>query len=172
MEDRRDFLRYASAAALAPLAARSAINVIRVGILGTQHSHLSGKLKAMQNSPDYEVVSVSEPDADVAAKARSSPLYQGLKWVSQEELLGDRSLQVIVAECRPWQAVEWGSKVIAAGKHLHLEKPPGNRWEPFRQMVEEARRKNLLVQTGYVWRWHEGIDAAIDAARKGWLGDV
>ena len=39
-------------------------------------------------------------------------------------------------------------------------------------MVEEARRKNLLLQTGYVWRWHEGIDAAIDAARKGWLGDV
>jgi predicted dehydrogenase len=39
-------------------------------------------------------------------------------------------------------------------------------------MVEEARRKNLLFQTGYMWRWHEGIGAAIDAAKKGWLGEV
>ena len=32
--------------------------------------------------------------------------------------------------------------------------------------------KKLLLQTGYVWRWHEGVNAALDAARKGWLGDV
>jgi predicted dehydrogenase len=65
-----------------------------------------------------------------------------------------------------------GAKVISAGKHLHLEKPPGNTWAPFKQLVEEARRKKLLLQTGYVWRWHEGINAALDAARKGWLGEV
>jgi predicted dehydrogenase len=145
---------------------------IRTGILGTQHSHLSGKLRAMQNSPDYEVVSICEPDAAAATRARKDPLYKDLKWVRQEELLADSSLHLIVAECRPWEAVAWGQQVIAAGKHLHLEKPPGNQWTPFRELVEEARRKNLLLQTGYVWRWHEGIDAAIDAARQGWLGDI
>jgi predicted dehydrogenase len=65
-----------------------------------------------------------------------------------------------------------GQKVIAAGKHLHLEKPPGNTWAPFKALVEEARRKRLLLQTGYVWRCHEGVNAAVDAARKGWLGEV
>ena len=73
MGDRRDFLRYASAAALAPLAAQGAISVIRVGILGTQHSHLSGKLKAMQNSPDYEVVSICEPDAGGRCEGPQQP---------------------------------------------------------------------------------------------------
>ena len=62
--------------------------------------------------------------------------------------------------------------MIDAGKHLHLEKPPGNAWAPFKEMVEEARRQKLLLQTGYVWRCHEGVTAAIEAARKGWLGEV
>jgi predicted dehydrogenase len=62
--------------------------------------------------------------------------------------------------------------VIDAGKHLHLEKPPGNDFGAFKELMSEARRKNLLVQTGYLWRWHEGVMAAIDAAKKGWLGEV
>jgi predicted dehydrogenase len=171
MVDRRKFLRYASAAATS-LAAQSAVGKIRTGILGTQHSHLAGKLKAMQNSSDYEVVSICEPDRTVAARIQKDSLYQGLKWVGQEDLLGDRSLHLIVAEVRPWEAIACAKQVIAAGKHLHLEKPPGNQWVPFKELVEEARRKSLLLQTGYVWRWHQGIDAAIAAARSGWLGDV
>jgi predicted dehydrogenase len=39
-------------------------------------------------------------------------------------------------------------------------------------LVEDARRKKLLLQTGYVWRWHAGVIAALDAARNGWLGEV
>ena len=172
MVDRRDFIRYAGATAMTSMAGHSAIGVIRTGILGTQHSHLGGKLKAMQNSKDFEVTKICEPDAAAASQAQKNPMYQGLKWVSEEELLGDGSLHLIVAECRPWEAIPWGRKVIVAGKHLHLEKPPGNQWGPFKELVEEARRKNLLLQTGYVWRWHQGIDAAIAAARQGWLGDV
>ncbi|MGH9632092.1 MAG: Gfo/Idh/MocA family protein, partial [Bryobacteraceae bacterium] len=126
----------------------------------------------MKDSPDYQIISMCEPDGAAAARAQSDPLYAGVKWVSEQDLLGDSSINLIVAECRPWQAIEWGRKVIAAGKHLHLEKPPGNEWAPFKELVEETRRKNLLLQTGYMWRWHEGINAAIEAARKGWLGRV
>jgi predicted dehydrogenase len=172
MVDRRDFLCSAGAVAMSSAAPLASINVIRTGILGTQHSHLTGKLKAMKDSPDYEVVSICEPDAEAAARAKQNPAFRGLRWVSQEEMLNDKSLHLIVVECRPWDALSFGKKVVAAGRHLHLEKPPGNEWAPFREMVEEARRKNLLFQTGYMWRWHEGINAAIEAKEKGWLGDV
>ena len=77
-----------------------------------------------------------------------------------------------MVECKIWEALPWGRKVIAAGKHLHLEKPPGNEWAPFKELMAEARRKKLLLQTGYLWRWHEGMMAAIEAAKKGWLGEV
>lgn len=157
---------------LAPLAAQAAPGPIRTGLLGTRHSHTTGKLKAMKDSSDYEVVAVCEPDAAARERAKQNSLFGGLKWVGEDELIGDPSLQLIVVQCSVWEALPWGRKVIGAGKHLHLEKPPGNEWQPFRDMVGEARRKKLLLQTGYLWRWHEGIRAALDAARDGWLGDV
>lgn len=173
VNDRREFLRIAAAAATAPLAGAVPPSVIRVGLLGTQHSHLEGKLKAMKSSPaDYEVVSVCEPNAAARSRSEKNPAFTGLRWVSEQELLADPSLHLIVVECKIWEALPWGRKVIAAGKHLHLEKPPGNEWAPFKEMVEEARRKKLLLQTGYMWRWHEGMNAAIEAAKKGWLGEV
>jgi predicted dehydrogenase len=148
------------------------MQVIRAAILGTRHSHTGGKLEAMKASPDYEVVAVCEPDAAAREQARSNPMFQGLKWMSEDELLSDSSIHLVVVECSVWEALPQGNKVIAAGKHLHLEKPPGNDWRAFRQLVEEARRRKLLLQTGYVWRWHEGVSAAIEAAKSGWLGDV
>ena len=171
--NRRDLLRQASAGLVLPLAAQAAgTGVVRAGILGTGHSHTVGKLKAMQDSPDYEVVGVCETDPEAKAKAQKDPRFRGLRWMTEDELLRDGSIQMIVVECNVWDAVPMGAKVISAGKHLHLEKPPGNTLEPFKKLLEQARDRKLLLQTGYVWRWNEGVNAALDAARKGWLGDV
>ena len=170
--NRRDLL-WAGASLVAPLAARAAgAGVVRAAILGTQHSHTGGKLKAMQDSPDYEIAGVCENDPEARARAQKDPRFRALRWMTEKELLGDPSINLVVVECSVWEAVPWGAKVIAAGKHLHLEKPPGHTWEPFKNLVEDARRKKLLLQTGYVWRWHEGVNAALDAARQGWLGEV
>lgn len=141
-------------------------------MLGTGHSHFMGKLNAMLHNPDFEVVSVVEANAEARAKLQKDPKLSNLKWTSEAELLADKSIHLIVVECRVWEAIAWGKKVIAAGKHLHLEKPPGNAYAPFRELVEEARRKRLILQTGYLWRWHQGVVAGIDAAKKGWLGEV
>jgi predicted dehydrogenase len=170
--DRRQFFRQAGALSAAQAASMGAGGAVRAAILGTQHSHTTGKLNAMRDSPDFEVAGVCENDPTARAKAQKDPRFQGLRWMSEEELLNDRSIQLVVVECWVWEALPWGKKVIAAGKHLHLEKPPGNEWAPFKALVEEARRKKLLLQTGYLWRWHAGVNAAIEAARNGWLGEV
>ena len=126
----------------------------------------------MLASPDYEVVCVCEPDPRVRAQKEPDPLYRGLRWVSQDQLLGDSSIQLVVVECAVWDAIPLGKMVIGAGKHLHLEKPPTDEMPPFRELVEQARSKKLLLQMGYMWRFHEGITAAMEAARNGWLGEV
>jgi len=102
--ERRDLLRYAGAAALGSLGAKAAINVVRTGLFGTGHSHVNAKLKTMKNSPDnYEVVSAYEPDERIRSRNQKEPLFQGLKWVSEDELLGDPSINLIVVECRAWK---------------------------------------------------------------------
>lgn len=166
---RREFV--AAAAALPALAAQQS-TPIRVALWGTEHSHTSGKLRAMQESPDYELVGVCESNAAQRERAQKEPAFAGLRWLGESEMLGDKSIQLIVAQCSVWDALPMGHKVIDAGKHLHLEKPPGNDWQGFRSLITKARDRKLLVQTGYVWRHHEGVNAALEAARKGWLGDI
>lgn len=166
---RRDFLAAASAM---PAWAAQAPGRIRVALWGTEHSHTTGKLKALRDSPDYEVAGVCEPDSALRSKAEKNALFAGLRWMSESEMLGDKSIPLVVVECSAWDAIPMGSKVIAAGKHLHIEKPVGNDWPSFKAMVEQARAKKLLFQTGYVWRHHTGVNAAIEAARNGWLGDI
>jgi predicted dehydrogenase len=119
---------------------------------GTKHSHAAGKLKAMKESPLYEVVAVSD---------EKSPAF-----------LNDPAVDLIVAECAVWDALDMGARSVAAGKHLHLEKPPGIDLDAFRRMIEEARDKKLLIQLGYLYRFHEGTSAALDAMHAGWLGDI
>ena len=172
---RRDFVRVVGLAAATAAIGWSAARKIRVGLLRTEHPHLLGKLRAMLDSPeDYEVVAACEPDATTRKLRQSDELFRGLRWVSQDELLGDSSIDLVVVECYACEPehLRYGRAAIAANKHLHLEKPAGNELAPFRELVDEARHKGLLFQMGYVWRFHPAIDAALEAARKGWLGDV
>src|SRR5687768_14794608 len=110
--NRRELLLTAGAGVLS--AAPPAPGRIRTGILGTRHSHTTGKLKAMKDSPSYEVVAVCEPDAAARERAAKNPLFEGLRWVSEDELLTDSSLALIVVQCSVWQAIPWGAKVIHA----------------------------------------------------------
>src|SRR5687767_8286016 len=59
---------------------------LKIAQIGTGHAH-AGKLSVFRNSPDYEVIGVAEPDAELRKKAQSQDLYRGLPWMTQEELL-------------------------------------------------------------------------------------
>ena len=156
---RRGFVASSLAAGVA-----SGETKIRIAMLGTGHAHAAGKLKTLQESPDFELVGVCEP--------KTRPAYKNVRWLSEDELFGDRSIQAVAVEGAVPENLEYGRRVIAGGKHLHIDKPPTNKMAPFRELIEEARRKKLAAQCGYIWRFHAGFDRAIEAVKQGWLGDV
>ena len=170
--NRRNFLKVTGSAAAAASAATAAPERIRVGIFGTQHGHLRSKMRALLASRDYQVVAVHEPDETVRKQRQAESRFEGVEFISEDDLLGDDSLDLIVVECRVWQAIPWGNKVLDAGRHLHLEKPPSPDMESFQRLVDKAKRKKRLLQLGYNYRHHPGMLAAIEAARQGWLGDA
>ncbi|MDA1236688.1 MAG: Gfo/Idh/MocA family oxidoreductase [Acidobacteria bacterium] len=164
---RRTFL---AASTAAPALAATNGKKVRAGVLGVQHGHLKGKLQAMLDNPKYDVGPFCEPDRATREGFRAEGFKP--KWVSMDELLGDPSLDLILFEGEVRDAIPWGTKIIEAGKHLHLEKPPTNKLEPFRKLVELARSRDKKIQLGYMWRFHKGVEAAFEAYKKGWLGEV
>ena len=170
--NRRQAIQAVSGVLGAAALGRGSQTKVRTGILCIQHSHLKGKLEAMYGNPDYEVVSICEPDSPVRKEHGSDPLFQRLRWVSIDEMLSDKSLDLIVFEGEVEDAIPYGKRVVNAGTHLHLEKPPANRMEPFRELADLARQRDRRLQLGYLWRFHAGTEAALEASRKGWLGEV
>jgi predicted dehydrogenase len=137
---------------------------IRVAFYGTRHSHFSGKLKAVAANADYEIAGICEPDA--------KPPNVPYPVLSEQQMLDDKSISLVVVEAPPAEGIPYGEKVLKAGKHLHIEKPPSREWKPFQQLVEQARARQLLLQTGYIWRFHQGFRRIMQATRNLWIGHV
>ena len=144
---------------------------IKIGQIGVGHAHAS-KLGVYRQSPDYEVVGIVEPDAALRAEAERDEVFRGLPWLSQEQLLATPGLQAVLVETRVPDLLNAAEAAIAAGKHVHLDKPAGESLTQYRRILDAAARQNLLVQMGYMYRYNPGMVMLRDFLARGWLGDV
>lgn len=139
---------------------------VRIGFLGCSHSHGMPKVKLALESADWECVGVFEPDA----RHRAAAEKLGAKALSQEQVLA--ASEVVAVECDAKDRHRLAKAALLAGKHVHIEKPPTVTLAEFRELLALARDKKALLQMGYMWRFNPGINAALEAARNGWLGEV
>lgn len=177
--NRRQALRIAGSAAAWTLTglvqpavrAESAKRRIKIGQIGVGHAHAS-KLAVYRDSPDYEVVGVVEPDEGLRQQAESQELYRDLAWMTTEQLLNVPGLEAVLVETRVRDLLDTAETCIAAGKHIHLDKPAGESLSQLRRIVAAAAQQNLLVQMGYMYRYSPAIRLLREMLDQRWLGDV
>lgn len=168
---RRTFLTTAAGATVI-LATRPSLDAaeasrrIPIGFLGATYSHGWDKIKLAQSSPDWEFVGV----CDESAAGRRVCEQLGARRISQAELFQRAVVVAVESEVRDHAA--HALLALQAGRHVHLEKPPAAKLTDMRAVVALAREKQLLLQTGFMWRYHPGFRALFEAVRQGWLGDV
>ena len=68
---------------------------IKIGQIGVGHAHAAGKMDVYRKSPEYEVVGVVEPDEKLRRQAEQQATYQGLPWLTVEQLLNVPGLQAV-----------------------------------------------------------------------------
>jgi len=144
---------------------------IRYGQIGVGHAHAS-KFGVYRASEDYEIVGVAEPDPELRKRAAASSTYRDVKWMTQEELLNAPGLQVVGVETRVENLLDTAETCIAAGKHIHLDKPAGESLPQFRRILDAAAKQHLAVQMGYMYRFNPAVVMLRDFLKKGWLGEV
>lgn len=170
---RRQFLLTAAVASLAPFVARGAEKPrIRIGQIGTAHAHASGKMDTMRANADYEVVGIVEPDAERRARAEKTKTYASLTWMTEEQLLNTPGLQAVAVETEVKDLVSTGARCIAAEKHIHLDKPGGETLSPFKALLDDATRRKLTVQMGYMFRYNTAFQLCFQLVREGALGEI
>tara|TARA_R110002049_G_scaffold285698_1_gene466743 strand:+ start:149471 stop:150559 length:1089 start_codon:yes stop_codon:yes gene_type:complete len=178
--NRRNFVKgsatstLAAAAMLHPHVAHAqAGQRIRVGQIGTAHSHAAGKLATVRElSQTYELVGVVEPDPVLRAAAAKNKAYDGVSWMTEDELLGTDGLQCVTVETDIPELVPTGQRCVDAGMHIHLDKPAGESLAALRRLHTAASESGRCVQMGYMFRYNPAFQLTHDAITKGWLGDV
>ena len=149
-----------------PLRAAAAPARLPIGFLGATYSHGPAKIELAMKSPDWDCVGVCDPTSagrEICAKL-------GAKMISQAELFARAKVVAVESEIRDHAA--HALLALRAGKHVHLEKPCAATLADARAVIALAREKKLLVQGGFMWRYHPGFRAIFEAVRQGWLGDV
>ena len=146
----------------APLSGAAATGVaegprVRIGFLGGSHSHGWDKIQITRQSGRYDLVGVWEEDPKVRARYEAA----GVRALARDQLLNDPSIEVIAVESDVQDHAEHARLALEAGKHVHLEKPPADTMEKFRELVKTAERKQRLLQMGYMWRYNPAINAAL-----------
>lgn len=167
MITRRQF----SAIPVTALAAASPVpGKIRVAMVGTGHGHAASKIRALLSMPEYELVGVCRPNADDPA---IGDIFSQVRPMKLAEVLKDPTIELVAVEgADAADNLEWAQQSMDAGKFVHLDKPPGASLTGLRQLLDEATAKKRVVQMGYQWRYHPAMQAALEAARQGWLGQV
>ncbi|MCD6049970.1 MAG: yvaA [Verrucomicrobia bacterium] len=175
--NRREFLTGTSAAALLATSAFAQTGAkpgkIKIGQIGTTHAHAAGKLAAIRKLSDqFELVGVVEPDGERRENALKDKAYQDVTWLTEEQLLNVKGLQAVAVETEVKDLLTTAEKCVAADKHIHLDKPAGEKFSHFQRIVENARRQKLIIQMGYMLRYNPGVQLCYRAAKEGWLGRV
>lgn len=144
---------------------------IRIGQIGVGHAHAS-KLSVYRASPDFEVVGIVESDPGLRKAAENADPYRGLKWLTRDQLLATPGLQAVLVESRVKDLLDHAEACVAAGMHVHIDKPAGESLPQLHRIHEIAKQKQLLIQMGYMYRYNPAVILLREFLHQGRLGDV
>ena len=178
---RRDFLETVGQAAVTIPAASAILTSnaraasgkqkIKIGQIGLGHAHAKGVFAALDRvNEHFEIVGIVENDP-LRRKTLGST-YQGVKVITEEQLLNTKGLQAVVVETEVRDLVPTALRCINAGMHIHLDKPPGESLAAYRKLLDDASRRKLAVQMGYIYRYNPAFQFCRQAVKDGWLGEI
>jgi predicted dehydrogenase len=151
------------------------VKKIKIGQIGVCHEHASGYINTLKKMSDvYEIVGVVDDRKTTAAKFAGNDLkpFEGLKWLTEEELFNTPGLQAVMVETPNSDLVPTALRCMEHNLAIHMDKPGGEDLELFGKLLNGCKERNLLFQMGYMFRNNPAMQLCLKAVRENWLGDI
>jgi predicted dehydrogenase len=148
---------------------------IKIGQIGICHEHASAKMQALRLLPYlFEIVGVVDDRHTQAARFAGDNLepYDGLNWMTEDELLNTPGLQAVLIETPNTDLVPTAMRCLERNLAMHMDKPGGEDMALFQSLLDGCKQRNLPFQMGYMFRNNPAMLFADDIIKQGWLGDV
>lgn len=151
-------------------------NPIKIGQIGICHAHAAERMNSLRRLPEYfEVVGIVD-DRHYSNEARNSgddlKAYQGLKWMSEVELLAVPGLQAVMVETTNLQLVPTALRCVERGVSISMDKPGGNDLALYQKLLSNVESKTLDFQIAYMFRNNPAIQWIKKVVKEGILGDL
>lgn len=143
---------------------------LRVGVMGCSAFACRAMIPALQQCESLELVCVASRDGQKAQKVADQFSCRAVSGYS--ELLLRDDIDVVYMPLPTGLHEEWCSKALDAGKHLLVEKSFADSASSARQLLEEARSRNLLVMENFQFQTHRQWCEIKRLVGSGQLGDV
>jgi len=151
------------------------MNKIKIGQIGVCHEHALGKIITLRKMPEvFEIVGLVDDRSSSAAKFAGEDLkhYEGLKWMSEEELFNTPGLQAVTVETPNLDLVPTALRCMERNLAMHMDKPGGEDLELFSRLRRGCEERKLPFQMGYMFRNNPAMQWTVKAIHRGWLGDI
>lgn len=148
------------------------IGIIGTGFMGKAHAFgYRGALAAFPEIPTPVLRMIADVNAEGAAKAAHQYGFANStgNW---KELIADPTIQVVSITTPNSFHKEMALAAIAAGKHVHCEKPLAPTVDDAKIMMAAAEAKGLLTQVGYNYIKNPVLKLAHQMIEAGELGDI
>jgi len=146
------------------------MNSLSWGILGTGRiaGVFASQLPKSKTGKLVAIASRSQSSADKFAREYGAAQSYG----SYEALLADPAVQAVYITTPHPMHAEWAIKAAEAGKHILCEKPLTLNHADAVKVVEAARRHNVFLMEGFMYRCHPQIAKLIELIRDKVIGDI
>ena len=146
---------------------------IKVGHIGPRHDHSRAKLDAIKKFPElFEVVGIVPENEEVAKSFVGDKVYGDVPVMTEEELFATPGLKLVLCEGYELDSVAAAQRCIDHGVHVHLDKPGGEDIVAYEKLLRDAKRKGLVVQLGYMYRYNPAVLYAHDLINDGRIGEL
>ncbi len=140
---------------------------LRLGMAGLVHGHAGGFLARYRDSKDVELVGISEPDPEVAARyIKQARLDPATVHRSIDEMLDRAKPEAVVAFT---STADHPAVVVACARRkipVMMEKPLAVGVEPARAIERAAAEGGIPVLVNYETTWYPANHAAYALARE------
>ncbi len=89
-----------------------------------------------------------------------------------DDVLADVAVEAVVIATPVPTHYELAKRVLEAGKHVFVEKPPAMRGVEMEELCELAEERGLVLMPGHLLLYHPGVQKLKELVDRGELGDV
>ncbi len=138
---------------------------VRFGLIGLSGIAKKAAIIALSASPSAElkVIGTSSPEKAVGLPYRVS---------AYEDVLKNPDIDAVYISLPNAMHEEWTIKSANAGKHIWCEKPAALTYESAERMVTAAKKNNVRLREGFMFRYHPQHKKVREIIESGAVGEI